>query len=60
MRGGRVKKLTKKKKSRFGEQRRNFTSQKSCRLEGMETPLVPRTADEALARLDELRRHYER
>ncbi|EIR7570966.1 DUF2559 family protein, partial [Salmonella enterica subsp. enterica serovar Agbeni] len=30
------------------------------RLEGIEIPLVTLTADEALARLDELRRHYER
>lgn len=57
--GGPVKKLTDKQKSRFWEQRRNVNFQQSCRLEG-EIPLVTLTADEALARLDELRRHYER
>ncbi|TGC79071.1 DUF2559 domain-containing protein [Salmonella enterica subsp. enterica serovar Wilhelmsburg] len=55
-----MKKLTDKQKSRFWEQRRNVNFQQSCRLEGIEIPLVTLTADEALARLDELRRHYER
>lgn len=55
-----VKKLTDKQKSRFWEQRRNVNFQQSRRLEGIEIPLVTLTADEALARLDELRRHYER
>ncbi|MDJ7322656.1 YhfG family protein [Salmonella enterica] len=55
-----MKKLTDKQKSRFWEQRRNVNLQQSCRLEGIEIPLVTLTADEALARLDELRRHYER
>lgn len=58
--GGPVKKLTDKQKSRFWEQRRNVNFQQSRRLEGIEIPLVTLTADEALARLDELRRHYER
>lgn len=58
--GGQVKKLTDKQKSRFWEQRRNVNFQQSRRLEGIEIPLVTMTADEALARLDELRRHYER
>lgn len=57
---GPVKKLTDKQKSRFWEQRRNVNFQQSRRLEGIEIPLVTLTADEALARLDELRRHYER
>ncbi|WP_061386644.1 YhfG family protein [Salmonella enterica] len=55
-----MKKLTDKQKSRFWEQRRNVNFQQGRRLEGIAIPLVPRTADEALARLDELRRHYER
>ncbi|MHB02817.1 DUF2559 family protein [Salmonella enterica] len=55
-----MKKLTDKQKLRFWEQRRNVNFQQSCRLEGIEIPLVTLTADEALARLDELRRHYER
>ncbi|HAW9145192.1 TPA: YhfG family protein [Salmonella enterica subsp. enterica serovar Infantis] len=55
-----MKKLTDKQKSRLWEQRRNVNFQQSCRLEGIEIPLVTLTADEALARLDELRRHYER
>lgn len=58
--GGQVKKLTDKQKSRFWEQRRNVNFQQSRRLEGIEIPLVTLTADEALVRLDELRRHYER
>lgn len=57
---GPVKKLTDKQKSRFWEQRRNVNFQQSRRLEGIEIPLVTLTADEALVRLDELRRHYER
>ncbi|EAO9599752.1 YhfG family protein [Salmonella enterica subsp. enterica] len=55
-----MKKLTDKQKSRFWEQRRNVNFHQSRRLEGIEIPLVTLTADEALARLDELRRHYER
>ncbi|EDS4737090.1 YhfG family protein [Salmonella enterica] len=55
-----MKKLTDKQKSRFWEQRRNINFLQSRRLEGIEIPLVTLTADEALARLDELRRHYER
>ncbi|EBC0526922.1 YhfG family protein [Salmonella enterica subsp. enterica serovar Rubislaw] len=55
-----MKKLTDKQKSRFWEQRRNVNFQQSRRLEGIEIPLVTLTADETLARLDELRRHYER
>ncbi|EAA7192857.1 YhfG family protein [Salmonella enterica] len=51
---------TDKQKSRFWEQRRNVNFQQSRRLEGIEIPLVALTADEALVRLDELRRHYER
>lgn len=57
--GGQVKKLTDKQKSRFWEQRRNVNFQQSRRLEGIDIP-SNLTADEALARLDELRRHYER
>ncbi|EAA2541197.1 YhfG family protein [Salmonella enterica] len=55
-----MKKLTDKQKSRFWEQRRNVNFQQSRRLEGIEIPLVTLTADEALVRLDELRRYYER
>ncbi|EJX9721028.1 DUF2559 family protein [Salmonella bongori] len=37
-----------------------LVSRLSRRLEGVESPLVTLTAEEALVRLDELRRHYER
>ena len=53
-----MKKLTDKQKSRLWELQRNF--QASRRLEGVEMPLVTLTAAEALARLEALRRHYER
>ncbi|MGQ7147654.1 YhfG family protein, partial [Escherichia sp. SS-MK2] len=39
---------------------RNRNFQASRRLEGVEMPLVTLTAAEALARLEELRSHYER
>ena len=55
-----VKKLTDKQKSRLWELQRNRNFQASRRLEGVEMPLVTLTAAEALARLEELRRHYER
>ena len=53
-----MKKLTDKQKSRLWELQRNRNFQASRRLEGVEMPLV--TPAEALARLEELRRHYER
>ncbi|EAB0492331.1 YhfG family protein [Shigella flexneri] len=49
-----------KQKSRLWELQRNRNFQASRRLEGVEMPLVTLTAAEALARLEELRRHYER
>nr|WP_233591260.1 MULTISPECIES: YhfG family protein [Citrobacter] len=55
-----VKKLTDRQKSRLWEQQRNVNFQASRRLEGVESPLVTLNAAEALARLEELRRHYER
>jgi hypothetical protein len=55
-----VKKLTDKQKSRLWEQRRNVNFQASRRLEGVDIPLVTLSAEDALARLEELRRHYER
>ncbi|EFH7433862.1 DUF2559 family protein [Escherichia coli] len=69
-----MKKLTDKQKSRLWElqRNRNFQAsrrlegvempyfQASRRLEGVEMPLVTLTAAEALARLEALRRHYER
>ncbi len=58
--GGHVKKLTDKQKSRLWEQRRNVNFQGSRRLEGVDIPRVTLSAEDALARLDELRRHYER
>ncbi|MDD7849103.1 YhfG family protein [Escherichia coli] len=54
-----MKKLTDKQKSRLWELQRNRNFQASRRLEGVEMP-VTLTAAEALARLEELRRHYER
>ncbi|AVI00435.1 TPA: YhfG family protein [Citrobacter amalonaticus] len=55
-----MKKLTDRQKSRLWEQQRNVNFQASRRLEGVESPLVTLNAAEALARLEELRRHYER
>jgi len=55
-----VKKLTDRQKSRLWEQQRNVNFQASRRLEGVESPLVTLIPAEALARLEELRRHYER
>lgn len=55
-----MKKLTDRQKSRLWEQQRNTNFQASRRLESVDSPLVTLTAPEALARLDELRRHYER
>nr|WP_196239066.1 MULTISPECIES: YhfG family protein [Citrobacter] len=42
------------------EQRRNANFQASRRLEGVDIPRVTLSAEDALARLEELRRHYER
>ncbi len=55
-----MKKLTEKQKSRLWEQQRNANFQASRRLEGVDSPLVTLSADEAQVRLEELRRHYER
>ena len=55
-----MKKLTDKQKSRLWEQQRNANFQASRRLEGVDSPLVTLSAQEAEVRLDELRRHYER
>lgn len=55
-----MKKLTDKQKSRLWEQRRNVNFQGSRRLEGVDIPRVTLSAEGALARLEELRRHYER
>ncbi|MGS9059284.1 YhfG family protein, partial [Salmonella enterica subsp. enterica serovar Infantis] len=38
-----MKTLTDKQKSRFWDQRRNVNFQQSCRLEGIEIPLVTLT-----------------
>ena len=48
--------LTDKQKSLLWEQTRNANFQASRRLEGATVPLVTLTAEEALARLAELRR----
>lgn len=55
-----MKKLTDRQKSRLWEQLRNVNFQASRRLEGVEQPLITLNAAEALTRLEELRRHYER
>lgn len=55
-----MKKLTDKQKSRLWERTRNASFQASRRLEGTETPLVTLDSEQALVRLNELRRHYER
>ncbi len=55
-----VKKLTEKQKSRLWQQQRSRTFQASNRLEGIEVPLITLTLEEALARINEVRGHYER
>jgi hypothetical protein len=55
-----VKKLTDKQKSRLWEQQRNTNFQASRRLEGVDSPLVTLSAQDAEVRIQELRRHYER
>ncbi len=55
-----MKKLTDKQKTRLWENLRNENFQASRRLEGVDIPLQSLTAEDALARLDELRRHHER
>ena len=59
-REAKVNTLTDKQKVRLWEYTRNRNFQASRRLEGVDIPLVTLTADEALARLEALRRHYER
>lgn len=55
-----MKKLTDKQKSRLWEKTRSANLQASRRLEGTETPLITLNSEQALARLEELRRRYER
>ncbi len=55
-----MKKLTDKQKSRLWESTRNRNFQASRRLEGVDTPRVDLDTEQALARLEALRRHYER
>ncbi|MEG1420385.1 MAG: YhfG family protein [Citrobacter sp.] len=55
-----MKKLTDKQKSSLWEQLRNGNFQASRRLEGVDIPRVTLSAEDALVRLEELRRHYER
>lgn len=52
--------LTDRQKNQLWERSRNRNFQASRRLEGVDIPLVTLTADEALIRLEALRRHYER
>ena len=51
--------LTDKQKSRLWEQTRNVNFQASRRLEGAAISLVTLTAEQALARLAEIRRRHE-
>ncbi|MCZ3384282.1 YhfG family protein [Kosakonia sp. SOY2] len=55
-----AKKLTDRQKSRLWEQQRNANFQASRRLENVDSELVTLSRAEADARLEELRRHYER
>lgn len=55
-----MKKLTEKQKSRLWEFTRNVNFQASRQLEGVTIPLVTLTAEQALERVDELRKRYER
>lgn len=51
--------LTDKQKAQLWEQTRNVNFQASRRLEGVAIPLVTLTAEQALARLAEIRRRHE-
>ena len=51
--------LTDKQKSRLWEQTRNVNFQASRRLEGAAISLVTLTAEQALARVTEIRRRHE-
>jgi hypothetical protein len=55
-----MKKLTDKQKAQLWEKTRNVNFQASRRLEAVDSPLVTLTSEEALARIVELRGHYER
>ncbi|MEJ5069243.1 YhfG family protein [Leclercia sp. G3L] len=55
-----MKKLTEKQKSRLWEQQRNANFQASRRLEGVDSPLVTLSTDEAQIRLEALGRQHER
>lgn len=55
-----AKKLTDKQKARLWDRQKNANFQASNRLEGIDVPLITLSRDEALARIDELRGHYER
>ncbi|CAI8813185.1 YhfG family protein [Kosakonia quasisacchari] len=55
-----TKKLTDRQKSRLWEQQRNVNFQASRRLENVDSEGVTLSSAEADARLEELRRHYER
>jgi Protein of unknown function (DUF2559). len=55
-----MKKLTDKQKAQLWEKTRNSNFQASRRLEGVDSPLVTLSVEEALARIDALRGHYER
>ncbi|GGD31109.1 YhfG family protein [Franconibacter pulveris 1160] len=55
-----AKKLTDKQKARLWERQKNANFQASNRLEGIDIPLITLSREEALARIDERRGHYER
>ncbi|EOY5377901.1 YhfG family protein [Cronobacter dublinensis] len=55
-----ARKLTDRQKSRLWDTQKNHNFQASNRLEGIEVPLVTLSREEALARIEELRGHYER
>ncbi|MGK0705913.1 YhfG family protein [Yokenella regensburgei] len=55
-----MQKLTDKQKSHLWVQSRNANFQASRRLEGVDVPMVVLENAQVVARLEELRRHYER
>ncbi|MGP3590509.1 YhfG family protein [Vagococcus sp. WN89Y] len=55
-----AKKLTDRQKNLLWEQQRNVNFQASRRLEGIDSQPITLTTDEANARIEALRRHYER
>ncbi len=53
-------KMTDKQKEQFYRKQRNQNFQNSAALDGLQTELVDLPDDQVVARIEALRRHYER